>query len=44
MHRLAPSPTDARKLDDLVRRLAAIDGVRHVYTNAQTTDELLAPV
>ncbi len=29
---------------DLVARLAAIDGVGHVYSNAQNTDELLAPV
>lgn len=44
MHRVAPSLADERRLDDLVRRLAALDGVGHVYTNAQTTDQLLAPV
>lgn len=32
------------RLADLVSRLAAIDGVGHVYSNAQNTDELLAPV
>ena len=44
MQRISPSLPDARKLEDLVRRLAALDGVGHVYTNAQTTDQLLAPV
>lgn len=44
MHRVSPSLPDERKLDDLVRQLAALDGVGHVYTNAQTTDQLLAPV
>lgn len=44
MHRIAPSAFDERRLDELVRRLAALDGVGHVYTNAQTTDQLLAPV
>jgi transcriptional/translational regulatory protein YebC/TACO1 len=32
------------RLADLVSRLSAIDGVGHVYSNAQNTDELLAPV
>ena len=44
MQRVSPSLQEGRKLQDLVRQLAAIDGVGHVYTNAQTTDELLAPV
>lgn len=44
MQRCSPSPPDERRLDELVRRLAALDGVGHVYTNAQTTDQLLAPV
>jgi transcriptional/translational regulatory protein YebC/TACO1 len=44
MHRISPPLPEARKLEELVRRLAAIDGVGHVYTNAQTTDQLLAPV
>jgi transcriptional/translational regulatory protein YebC/TACO1 len=39
-----PSPPERQRLDGLVRELRAIEGVGHVYTNAQTTDQLLAPV
>lgn len=44
MQRLTPPLPERRRLEDLVRQLAGLDGVGHVYTNAQTTDQLLAPV
>jgi transcriptional/translational regulatory protein YebC/TACO1 len=44
MQRLTATTTERRRLDELVRQLAAVEGVGHVYTNAQTTDQLLATV
>jgi transcriptional/translational regulatory protein YebC/TACO1 len=44
MQNVAPPPGERTRLEELVRRLAAIEGVGHVYTNAQTTDQLLAKV
>jgi transcriptional/translational regulatory protein YebC/TACO1 len=44
MQRFTLPLPERRRLDDLVQQLAALEGVAHVYTNAQTTDELLAPV
>jgi transcriptional/translational regulatory protein YebC/TACO1 len=44
MHTMQPSAVERKRLDELMKRLAGIEGVEHVYSNAQTTDELLAPV
>jgi transcriptional/translational regulatory protein YebC/TACO1 len=44
MQTLQPAPSERQRLGGLVRELMAIEGVGHVYTNAQTTDQLLAPV
>jgi transcriptional/translational regulatory protein YebC/TACO1 len=44
MQALQPGPFERQRLEGLVRELMAIEGVGHVYTNAQTTDQLLAPV
>lgn len=38
------SPMDRVRLEALERSLSRIQGVTHVYTNAQTTKQLLAPV
>jgi transcriptional/translational regulatory protein YebC/TACO1 len=35
---------ERQRLDELTRRLTALEGVGHVYSNAQTTDQLLATI
>ena len=44
MQRFTASLPEGRRVEEFVRQLAALEGVGHVYTNAQTTDQLLAPV
>lgn len=44
MHQLQLVPLERQRLERLVRDILAIEGVGHVFTNAQTTDQLLAPV
>lgn len=42
--RVRIAPLERVRLEQLERHLAALPGVAHVYTNVQTSDQLLAPV
>jgi transcriptional/translational regulatory protein YebC/TACO1 len=44
MHSVSLAPAERVRLEELKRVLATLDGVRHVYTNAKTADQFLAPV